>query len=122
MTTIPNNGYILKRYTKTELFVICTSYNSILNDIDQLKNEIDINTLEGILIIDQLLVTGNGRNRFLACNFSKGFLDFKSARNIEGRIEYKRITSYLLRQNLGCIKYSILTEKQKVLLEQGLPF
>ena len=33
----------------------------------------------GKILIDQLLITGDGHNRFMGCDFKNGKLDFKTA-------------------------------------------
>jgi hypothetical protein len=94
-------------------------YESILNYLDEIENEFLITSNEGQLIIDQLLVTGNSKNRFISCQFSYGKIELKSALNIDAKKEFKEITSEILKQYFSILKYSILTDNQLLLIREG---
>lgn len=94
-------------------------YTSILNYLDLVENEPLIQANAGQLIIDQLLVAGNGKTRFLTCQFANGEVKLGTAKNIEGTEAFKQISSDLFRQNPDALRYSILTDSQLDLIKQG---
>ena len=44
----------------------------------------------GKILIDQLLVTGNGQNRFIGCEYVNGILDFTTAQVVHPDDYYKK--------------------------------
>ena len=112
-------NYYLQQLNDGQYYLVCMDYNSILNYLDEVENESLIQSNEGNLIVDQLLVSGNGKNRFLACQFSYGKIILNTAKNIDSTDIFKRTSSELLNQNLDTLKYSILTDSQLELLRQG---
>jgi len=112
-------NYLLKQLNNDQYYLICMDYRSILNYLDEVENETLIQSNEGELIIDQLLVAGNGKNRFLTCQFSHGNIKLDTAKNVNGTVVFRRISSELFNKNLEAIKYSILTDSQLELIRQG---
>ena len=113
------NNYYISKLNIDQYYLICMDCNSILNYVDQIEAEYAIRSNEGELIVDQLLVAGNGKNRFLSCLFSYGEIKLGSAKNIEGSLNYKKITSEVLCQYYEFIKYSILTKSQLERIKEG---
>lgn len=112
-------NYLIKQLDIDQYYLICMDYNGILNYLDEVENEPLIRSNTGNLIIDQLLVAGNGKNRFLACGFSHGEIKLDTTKNVNVTDTLKRISSELLQQNLDALKYSILTDSQLELIRQG---
>lgn len=100
-------------------FLVCLTYESILNYLNSIENDIKNSCLNGEILIDQLLVTGNGKNRFLKCEYTNGKINLSTAQNVNPENEYKFLSTKLLQQNFENIKISILTEKQKKLIIEG---
>jgi hypothetical protein len=113
------NSYYVKQLNPSEYYLVCMDYNSILNYIDELEKEPFLLSQRGTLIIDQLLVAGDGKNRFISCQFSFGKINLSSAKNLEGRLEYKKITFEFLQSHFSSLKYSILTENQLGMILEG---
>lgn len=113
------NNYVFRQLNKDLYYIICLDCNSILNYLDEVENEYCIEFNEGMIIIDQLLVTGNGKNRFISCQFSHGKIELGTAQNIEGSYEYKKIATELLVQFYNELKYSILTDSQWRMIQEG---
>lgn len=84
--------YLIKRLDQNRYYLLCMDYESILNYLDDIEKENLIKANAGDLIIDQLLVTGDGRNRFLACQFFHGKVKLETAKNIEGTKDFKHIS------------------------------
>jgi hypothetical protein len=112
-------NYLIRQLYTDQYYLICMDYNSILNYLDMVENEPLIQSNSGDLTIDQLLVAGNGKNRFLTCQFSYGKLKLDTAQNVDVTDTVKRISSELLSKNYEALKYSILTNNQLDLIRQG---
>lgn len=105
-----------------DYFIICLTHESILNYLDQLENDLRFRNSSGKLLIDQLLVTGNGKNRFIICNFEHGEIILSTARNVVPVNKYKDLTIKLLQQNYELLKCSILSDHQRELILEGQAF
>lgn len=112
-------NYVFRKLNNNQYLLVCMDYNSILNYLDEIESEHLIGFHEGELIIDQLLVAGNGKNRFISCQFSYGKIELETAKNIEGLFEYKKITTELLKQYYANLRYSILTDSQLRMIREG---
>ncbi|HHW89812.1 MAG TPA: hypothetical protein GX745_02770 [Clostridiales bacterium] len=108
---LPNNKY--------DLFIIGLDYHNVLYYCEQLEK--DINLKDGILLIDQLLQTGNAKNRFVEYNVKNYKIDFYSAKNIilPSNSKYRRITSKILKHYFDILENSILSDNQKKLINEG---
>jgi hypothetical protein len=111
--------FALRKIEDGHYYLFCFSFESILNYLHDLENAEEIKTNEGVLTIDQLLVTGNGENRFIACDFSNGAIDFSTARNIAPNAELDALSLNIMRENFNLLDSSILTEKQRDLIYDG---
>ena len=111
--------YYLEKLSNDQLFLVCIDYNSILNYLNEVEKEVLLQSNEGEIIIDQLLVAGNGNNRFISCQFSCGEIKLETAKNIEGIRKYKQISTNVLKEYLNLLKYTILTDTQIELISQG---
>jgi hypothetical protein len=103
-------------------FLLCLTYESILNYLDILKNDPFLQNSRGKLLIDQLLVAGNGKNRFISCDYSFGKIILSTATNVKPDIKYKDLTIKLLQQNFELLKSSILSDRQRDLIMDGISF
>lgn len=104
--------------------VICLSYASLYNYLDtlcmELKNK-GINT--AILLLDQLLITGNKQNRFLAVEFSNGKILPQSATNVSSvSVKYRQITVKELQKRKTNLRNSVLSQAEIKLIEDGIAF
>lgn len=109
-----NDGYY-------NAFLLCLTFESILNYLESIEQEIVIQQNQGNILIDQLLVTGNGPNRFISCFFSYGKIDISSAHVITPEVYYRKLSVHLLQQNYSLLKNSILTNQQRDNIKQGIP-
>ena len=118
------NRYILKNLNdnKYNRYLLCLTYDSILNYIDLLENDNVIKNSKGVLLIDQLLVCGNGKNRYITCEYNNGNILLTSAQNITPEKYYLEMGTNLLGKHLDLLRNSILTEKQIGMIEQGVTF
>ena len=112
-------NYLLSKLNSDQYYLLCMDYNGILTYLDAVEIEPLIKSNEGDLIIDQLLVAGNSKNRFITCKFSHGKVKLETATSVSGTEEYRRVSSKLLRKHLDLLKHSILTDSQLELIRQG---
>src|SRR5690554_6346186 len=110
-------NYIIKQLNDNQFFIINLNHFSILNYLNDIQNESLIKLNSGELIVDQLLVAGIGKNRFISCQFSFGKIELGTAKNIEGNYEYRKITTEVLRHHKVPLKYSILTNSQVKMIQ-----
>lgn len=101
---------------KYDYFYIGLTFDSIINFIDEVEKKLD---KDGIILIDQLLTTGNGKNRFLKFSVSNGKIDFSSAENLEVEFEYYQLAYNKLREHPEFVLNSILTNEQKEKILSG---
>lgn len=103
-----------------DYYVLCLTFesdyiNSLKDDLSQLKKD-------GKLLIDQVMITGNSDNRFAAFNYKDGKIDLSSGKNTNPDKYYRQLTSKLLKENYGCVQYSILTDDERYCIQNGIGF
>ena len=103
-------------------YVLCLSSEGLLPYIRKVETELVEEMIEGKILIDQLLVTGNGTNRFVSCVFSNGRLDFKTAQNVAPAEFFKKKTVEWLHDNYSHVENSILTEEQRKKIKDNIAF
>jgi hypothetical protein len=104
---------------KYKYILICVSYESIVNYLDEIECSIKDSSKNGVILIDQLLVTGNIKNRFVACDFVYGKLNLSTARNVEPNIKIKKFSTTFFKNNPNFIDNSILPKYQRQLIKEG---
>lgn len=103
-------------------YVLCLSFESLLSYIKEIEAELAEEVRKGRILIDQLLVTGNGVNRFVSCAFSNGRLDFKTAQNATSSEFFRKKTVEWLHDNYSYVENSILTEEQRQKIKDNIVF
>lgn len=103
-------------------YVLCLSSESLLSYIRKIEAELTEDTKEKRILIDQLLITGNGTNRFVSYVFSNGRLDFKTAQNVTPAEFFRKETVKWLHNNYSYVKNSILTEEQRQKIKDNIAF
>lgn len=99
-------------------FLLCLSFESIANYVESIEKDFYIANKTGKILIDQLLVTGNGHNRFISCEIYKGKLNLNSIHPVEPNTMFRELTIQLLKENQEYVKYSILTDYQKKCIQE----
>jgi hypothetical protein len=113
--------YIRKLHKSSyDCYLLCLSYDSILNYIDNLEKEVCFDLPKGAIIIDQLLVAGNGKNRFISCYFEHGKLNLTTAQNATPEDEYRYLAVEYLRNNIQVLENSILSESLQERILEGV--
>lgn len=116
-------NYIIKEINKDDAkyLVFGTSVESPLYYLEEIKQEIQCFNGERI-IIDQLLQTGNGENRFIVLSYTNGDFDLNSIHISSNKNTCSCIKSFgcdFLRNHLSILEYSILLSEQKEAIING---
>lgn len=103
-----------------DCLVVCLSYESIFSYIDTMQSEFRNSGIQkGKVLIDQLLIAGNGRNRFLSIDIDNSNFILTSAKNVEADRFYHQLTSSELNKNIKLLENSILSSKQISMIARG---
>ena len=102
--------------------VLCLTCESLLPYIQKIESALAEKIIEGKILIDQLLITGNGANRFVSCKFSDGRLDPEIARVVTPTEYYRKETVEWLHNNYSFVENSILTEEQRQKIKDNIAF
>lgn len=62
--------------------VLCLTFESLLTYIKKIECSLSGTETDETILIDRLLITGDGANRFMSCLFTNGKLDFKTAHTV----------------------------------------
>lgn len=114
--------YYIRKLNKSsyDCYLLCLSYDSILNYIENLEKEACFDLPSGAILIDQLLVTGNGKNRFISCCFENGKINLTSAKNATPDDEFRCFAVEYLKNNVNILENSILTESLQERILEGV--
>lgn len=96
-----------------DAFLICLNYEGILSYLDAIEDEDQIKNSKGRVLIDQLLVTGNGKNRYLLCDFDHGSLDLENAVIEKPEESYRSRASKILKDHNHLLDNTILTDLER---------
>lgn len=115
--------YILKHIDQDNIdyLVFGTSVESPFFYLSEIAKDIKDDKVVKVLF-DQLLQTGNSKNRFLMLELKDGTFELNSAVSIDPKTisnEIKLHITEFLRQNPQVLEYSILLNEQKKIIEQG---
>ena len=113
--------YILEKINEDEYtyFIISLTYESILDYIEEIENELKVEKNIRIILIDQLLTTGNNKNRFISCEYENGKIKLFTAKNVDCKENIRKISSQILKDKFKLIENSILTNYQKQSIKAG---
>ena len=102
-------------------FLLCLTCDSLLDYLSSIENEPLVSHSDGTLLIDQLLVTGNGNNRYISCPFNNGKISMSSIKSVSPNQYYRELSCDLLQKNYPLLKSSILTDAQRAKIRRGIP-
>lgn len=104
-----------------KVLVVMKTSDSPFDFINELQEELKMIGFSGLLVIDELLHSGNNKERFIS-----GFFDGDSFDNSKFKFEdiakKSAIRSYIcdyLKSDLEVLNYSNLTDKQQKLISHG---
>ena len=103
-------------------FLLCLTIEDITTHKASIESSPLIMNQTGKILIDQLLVTGNSRNRFISCEYINGILDLTTAQAVRGDKYFKNIATKWLNTHYAYVENSILTEDQRKYVRECVPF
>lgn len=103
-------------------YVLCLSCENLLSYIRRIESALVEETRNERILIDQLLITGNGTNRFVSCKFSNGRFDVKTAQIVTPNESLKKETVEWLHNNYSFVENSILAEEQRQKIKDNIAF
>lgn len=122
-------GPIMDEYTTLrtneedyDRLVLCLSSESLLAYIEKIEQTLAEDNLDGKVLVDQLLLTGNGTNRFISVFFSHGKFDLRTAQTVNPTDHYRKATVEWLHDNYHYAENSILTADQKQKIKDNIVF
>jgi len=110
---------ILSNDEKFKILIVCLTYESLLGFINDIEKEIPENLFMGKILIDQLLATGNGKNRFLSFDFLNKSIIISSAKNEIIGDNYRKASSRMLKSSKRDLFSSVLSFKQAEMIKNG---
>lgn len=105
-----------------DILVLCLTSESLLNYIKKIECSLSETDTEETILIDQLLITGDGANRFMSCLCKNGKLDFRTAHTVVPEEYYRKKTIEFLHDNYWYVENSILTDGQKQKIKDKIIF
>lgn len=102
--------------------ILCLTFESFMTYVKEIENSLCEINIDGTMLIDQLLISGNGANRFMSCSFSKGKFDFRTAHTVAPAEYYRKETVKYLHDNYCYVENSILTELQRQKIKDSIAF
>lgn len=102
------------------LLVLGLTHESVFTFYNDLVREPEFSNSHGVLLLDQLLATGNGENRYIAIPYNRNVLDFSQAKKVDVDNQVRQISTSMLLENISILANSILTEEQRELIRQKI--
>jgi len=102
--------------------VVSLTYRNILNELDNIEEELKLNKISGMIVIDNLLKSGNNEERFIEAFFDGRKFDRKSFKFVEisRNNSVRKLSCSLLKHQEGINEVFALNKFQKDLLFKGL--
>ena len=107
--------------TYTAIVVIKTS-DSPFDLLKSISEVLANQKIEGLVLIDQLLHSGSGSERFIEAKFENGLFNMTSFRfvSIPKNSRLRAVVCNWLREDLERLEYSDLTAAQRKMIRQGI--
>lgn len=103
-------------------YLLCLTFESLIDNFALIETDPQLANTSGRILIDQLLITGNGSNRFLCCNYANGRIDIRTATSVLPDKWFHTLAVQLLRNSYPFVENSILTEAQRQHIKEGVTF
>jgi predicted AAA+ superfamily ATPase len=107
---------------KYNILIIMKTYEAPLNYLDEIAKKLRELQFRGVVLIDELMHSGNNNDRFIKGffdgeNFDKNAFSFEM---VDRRNEIRKYSCDLLRKDPEIFDFSGLNEAQKKLINKGL--
>jgi len=98
---------------KEGVLFLCLSHENVFSFFDEVQHEPVVQNGKGYILLDQLLVTGNGENRFVSIPYDHGEIHFSRAHNASVDPSIRKLSVELLRDHVESLHNTILTDLQQ---------
>lgn len=107
--------------SNTKLLIMMKTSESPFDFINEIQECLENTKFSGIIMIDELLHSGNNEERFISGYFNGSSFDKTRFRfeKIERKSELRGYACEYLQSDLDMLKFSGLTEKQQKLISHG---
>ncbi len=95
-----------------DILAVKLTHESLFDFIEELEAE-DLIGGSGQMVIDQLLSTGNAKNRFVAFPVTDGKFELEKARAVEASSDLEKETAKIYREYSSFLENSILSEEER---------
>lgn len=102
------------------VFLLCLSHENIFSFCEEVEQELFIQNSSGYILLDQLLVTGNRDNRFVAIPYDYGKIDFSKAHNTIVDRKIRELSVELLNRYATSLQNTILTDDQQEMIRKRI--
>ena len=104
------------------VIVVTKTSDSPFDFLTSISEVLASQNVNGLVLIDELLHSGNGEERFIEAKFEDGSFDMTSFRfvNIPKNSRYRAVACDWLREDLERLEYSDLTSIQRKMIIKGL--
>jgi len=101
--------------------VIGISYEGPVSYISKVGEELKKQSVQGLILFDMLLYSGNGQDRFFEIKFNGEKFQTESARTVrlERLTPLRKRTCEIIGKNPQYVENSILNSQQKALIKHG---
>ena len=121
--TVVSYFYIKKiNISGYDRFLLWLSFEGIMDHLGDIEKVPIMLNSSGKILIDQLFITGDEKNRFICCNFRNGKLDFKTLHIVDSADFFRKETVQWLHDNYSYVEHSILTEGQRQKVKDCIAF
>lgn len=94
-------------------FVLLLKSDNTANMLVKIESELSKNLVNGRVLVDQILCTGENGMRFVAGNFINGKFDVRSLEGVMPEKKFYEITNRFLNDNRSYIDAANLTDEEK---------
>lgn len=105
-----------------DTLILCLSTESLMAYLPKIEAVLAESKTTKRVLIDQLLIVGNGHNRFIGCDFSQDKLNLGTAQIVKPTDFFRKEALRLLHTNYSYVENSILTEEQKQKIKENVVF
>ena len=101
-----------------DYLIVCLNYDSVLTHIKEIEHIID-KDYEGKILVDQLLSSGNGINRFIECDYGKGKININTFKNAIVTDDMRKESEEIMKSHPLELLRSILPKSMKDKIIRG---
>lgn len=118
------NEYVVYKIRDNDycVLILGISFEGVLAKLSEIEQTLKNEHVTGWVVMDSLLKTGGGQNRFSSAYFDGKKILVSTTKNvvIPRESNIRKSSTYYLKSHPELLRYSILSEQQKKLIEHGV--